>query len=64
MGAVAADGLTVVLSANALADVERVCDHLVILVDGRVRLAGDTEQLVGEHVLVVGYLRTASREVS
>jgi len=54
MGAVAADGLTVVLSANALADVERVCDHLVILVDGRVRLAGDTEQLVGEHVLVVG----------
>jgi len=54
MGAVAAEGITVVLSANALADVERVCDHLVILVDGRVRLAGDTEQLVGEHVLVVG----------
>jgi len=43
MGAVAAEGITVVLSANALADVERVCDHLVILVDGRVRLAGDTE---------------------
>ena len=54
MGAVAGDGLSVVLSANALADVERVCDHLVILIDGRVRLAGDTEQLIGEHVLVIG----------
>lgn len=54
MAAVADDGLTVVMSANALADVERVCDHVVILLDGQVRLAGDVEHLVSRHVFVSG----------
>jgi ABC-2 type transport system ATP-binding protein len=54
MSVVAEDGLTVIFSANALADVERVCDHLVILVDGRPRLAGDTEELIGSHVVAIG----------
>lgn len=54
MAAVADDEVTVVMSANALADVERVCDHVVILLDGRVRLAGDAELLASQHVFVSG----------
>ena len=54
MGAVAEDGPSVILSSNVLADVERVCEHVVILVDGRVRLSGDAEELVRSHVLVSG----------
>lgn len=54
MAAVADGGPSVVMSANALADVERVCEHVVLLVDGRVRLAGDLEDLVSQHVFVSG----------
>ena len=38
--AVAERELTVVLSSHILADLERVCDHLVILVAGRTQLVG------------------------
>ena len=54
MSVVAEDGLTVVFSANALADVERVCEHIVILVNGRPRLTGDTEELIDSHVVAIG----------
>jgi ABC-2 type transport system ATP-binding protein len=54
MSVVAQDGLTVVFSANALADVERVCEHVVLLVNGRPRLAGDTEELIESHVVAIG----------
>jgi ABC-2 type transport system ATP-binding protein len=52
MGA-AADGPTVVLASNAMADIERVCEHVVILVNGRVRVAGDVEEIERDHVVVV-----------
>ncbi|TMK26326.1 MAG: ABC transporter ATP-binding protein, partial [Actinobacteria bacterium] len=54
MGVVAEDGPSVILSSNVLADVERVCEHVVILVDGRVRISGDADELVRSHVLVSG----------
>jgi ABC-2 type transport system ATP-binding protein len=54
MSVVADDGPTVVFSANALADVERVCEHIVILVNGRPRLSGDTEELIESHVVAIG----------
>jgi ABC-2 type transport system ATP-binding protein len=54
MSVVAEDGLTVVFSANALADVERVCEHIVILLNGRPRLTGDTEELIESHVVAIG----------
>jgi ABC-2 type transport system ATP-binding protein len=54
MSVVAVDGTTIVFSANALADVERVCEHIVILVNGRPRLAGDTEELIDSHVIAIG----------
>jgi ABC-2 type transport system ATP-binding protein len=63
MGVVADDGPSVILSSNVLADVERVCEHVVILVDGRVRISGDTEDLVRSHVLVSGP-RRAGRDAA
>ncbi len=50
-----ADGeLTVLLSSHVVADLERVCDHLVLLRDGRVRLAGDIDDLLDSHRMLVG----------
>jgi ABC-2 type transport system ATP-binding protein len=46
MEAVTDQQLTVVLSSHLLGDVERVCDHLVVLDRGRVRLAGDVDDLL------------------
>jgi ABC-2 type transport system ATP-binding protein len=54
MGAVAEDGPSVVLSSNVLADVERICEHVAILVDGRIRIAGDIEELERTHFVVIG----------
>jgi ABC-2 type transport system ATP-binding protein len=52
--AVAGGGLTVLLSSHVVAELERVCDHLVLLHDGRVRLAGDIDDLIGNHRVLVG----------
>ncbi len=41
--AVAAGGLTVVLSSHLVADLERVCDHLILLAASRVQLCGDID---------------------
>ncbi|MBF9135467.1 ABC transporter ATP-binding protein [Plantactinospora sp. S1510] len=45
--------VTVVLSSHLLGDVERVCDHLVLLSASRVRLSGAVDDLVDEHFRVV-----------
>lgn len=52
--AVAAGGLTVVLSSHLVADMERVTDHLILLATGRVQLCGDIDQLLAEHQVLVG----------
>jgi ABC-2 type transport system ATP-binding protein len=61
MEAVADQDLTVVLSSHLLGDVERVCDHLVVLDTGRVRLAGDVDELLAAHHLLVGPRRDLRR---
>jgi ABC-2 type transport system ATP-binding protein len=52
--AVAAGGLTVVLSSHLVADIERVCDHLILLSASHVQLCGDIEGLLAEHQVLVG----------
>jgi ABC-2 type transport system ATP-binding protein len=54
MGAVVEDGLTVILSSHVVAELERVCDHLVVLAAGRIQLTGDIDQLLASHRLLVG----------
>src|SRR5438105_10641014 len=54
MEAVADGGLTVVLSSHILADLERVCDHLVILSRSTVQLAGPIDEIVAAHRVLTG----------
>lgn len=52
--AVAESELTVLLSSHILSDLERVCDHIVVLSKAEVQLAGDIEDVVASHRLLVG----------
>ena len=52
--AVAIGGLTVVLSSHMIADLERVCDHLILLAASRVQLCGDIETVLAQHQVLVG----------
>jgi ABC-2 type transport system ATP-binding protein len=54
MAAVAETGLTVLLSSHLLADLERSCDFLVLLSASRVQLTGETDRLLGEHLVLTG----------
>ena len=54
MEAVAMHGVSVVLSSHLVADLERVCDYLIILVVSRVELAGEVSDLLGSHHRISG----------
>ncbi|BAJ31114.1 MULTISPECIES: ABC transporter ATP-binding protein [Kitasatospora] len=58
----AADGgpeTTVVLSSHLLSDLERVCDHLVVLAGGRVRAEGGVDDLLATHFRLTTARRAA-----
>jgi ABC-2 type transport system ATP-binding protein len=57
MGAVAEHDLTVVLSSHLLADLERVCDYLIVLSAAHVQVLGTTEELLARHKLLIGPYR-------
>jgi ABC-2 type transport system ATP-binding protein len=68
MEAVAEHDLSVVLSSHLVADLERVCDYLVVLVASRVRVAGEVSALLASHHRLSGPRRDpatlpASQEV-
>lgn len=54
MEAVAEHGLSVVMSSHLVADLERVCDHLVVLVESKVCVTGDVEELLATHHRLTG----------
>jgi len=58
--AVAERGTTVVLSSHLVTDLERVCDHLVVLADSRTVLADDLDDVFATHRLLVGPRRDIS----
>ena len=51
---VAMGGLTVMMSSHLVTDMERVCDHIVILSSSRVQVCGDIDDVLAEHKLLVG----------
>jgi ABC-2 type transport system ATP-binding protein len=60
MEVVAETGMTVVLSSHIVADLERVCDHLVILSQARTQLFGSIDEIVASHRLLTGPRTDAS----
>jgi ABC-2 type transport system ATP-binding protein len=49
MEAVARHKVSVVLSSHLVADLERVCDYLIVLVASKVQLTGAVEELLASH---------------
>ncbi|MGA6169362.1 ABC transporter ATP-binding protein [Streptomyces sp. NPDC012600] len=54
MEAVAEHELSVVLSSHLVSDLERTCDYVIVLVDSRVQVAGDIDDLVACHHRLTG----------
>jgi ABC-2 type transport system ATP-binding protein len=54
MGAAGERGTTVLMSSHLVADLERVCDHLLVLRNGQVQLAGSVDDLLADHRTLVG----------
>jgi ABC-2 type transport system ATP-binding protein len=61
MMAMAADGVSVVLSSHVLAELERVADYLILMSRGRVQLAGEIDDLLASHRLLSGPAAEADR---
>jgi ABC-2 type transport system ATP-binding protein len=54
MAAVAEDEVTVLLSSHVIADLEHVCDWLVLLMSGAVQLAGAIDDVLAGHRMLTG----------
>jgi ABC-2 type transport system ATP-binding protein len=50
----AESGMSVIMSSHLVADLERVCDHLIVLVGSRVQIAGDVDEMLAGHHRLVG----------
>ncbi|GIF49994.1 ABC-2 type transport system ATP-binding protein [Asanoa ferruginea] len=48
---------SVILSSHLVSDLERVCDHLIVLTASRVRVAGEVDELMGSHYRLTGARR-------
>ena len=62
MTAMAADGVSVVLSSHVLAELERVADYLILLSRGRVQVAGEVDDLLASHLVLTGPAAEADRD--
>ena len=60
MSTVAEAEVSIVLSSHLVADLERVCDHIVLLASSRVQVAGDVDDLLATHRRLTGPRRDAA----
>jgi ABC-2 type transport system ATP-binding protein len=54
MAEAVADGVSVIFSSHVLAELERICDHLVLLSHGRVQLTGPVDAVLAGHRVLTG----------
>lgn len=54
MSEVAERGTTVLMSSHMLSELEHMCDYLLVVAEGRIRMAGDADELVPLHTVVTG----------
>ncbi|HEX3962988.1 MAG TPA: ABC transporter ATP-binding protein [Trebonia sp.] len=55
------DGVSVLLSSHALAELERVADYLIVLGGGEPRIAGEVDDLLAKHRVLTGPAADAHR---
>ncbi|MEU0049591.1 ABC transporter ATP-binding protein [Streptomyces sp. NPDC006184] len=53
-------GTTIVMSSHVVAELEDSCDHLLLVGGGRIRLAGEIDDLLGAHLRVTGAAGTTA----
>ena len=58
--AVAEGDLSVVLSSHLVHDLERVCDHVILLASSRTQICDDIETVLASHRMLLGPRRMAS----
>jgi ABC-2 type transport system ATP-binding protein len=61
MTAMADDGMSVLLSSHALAELERVADYLILLSGGQVQVVGEVDDLLACHRVLTGPAAEADR---
>jgi ABC-2 type transport system ATP-binding protein len=61
MEVVAEDGISVVFSSHAVSELERVCDYLIVLADGRLQVSDDVDHLLDTHRVLTGPSEQANR---
>ncbi|ASO22335.1 ABC-2 type transport system ATP-binding protein [Actinoalloteichus hoggarensis] len=61
MEVVAERETTVVISSHVVSELERMCDHLAVLTNGRLRVAGETDALRSGHRLITCPVEDAER---
>jgi ABC-2 type transport system ATP-binding protein len=61
MATVAEQEVSVVMSSHLVADLERVCDYLVVLADSQVQVTGTVDDLLATHHLLTGPRRETGR---
>ncbi|WP_406421166.1 ABC transporter ATP-binding protein [Streptomyces sp. NBC_00873] len=54
MAEAAEHATTIVMSSHILTELEGACDYLLLVDGGRVRLGGETEEILGAHALLTG----------
>jgi ABC-2 type transport system ATP-binding protein len=57
MAFIADHSSSVILSSHLVSDLERVCDYLIVLVNSRVQVAGEVEDLLATHYRLAGARR-------
>ncbi|MFF1930593.1 ABC transporter ATP-binding protein [Streptomyces sp. NPDC058228] len=57
MAEAAEHATTIVMSSHILAELEGACDYLLLVDGGRVRLGGETEDILAAHALLTGPVR-------
>jgi ABC-2 type transport system ATP-binding protein len=53
--------VSVVLASHLIADLERVCDYLILVAEGRVQLSGEVDELLATHRRLSGPRRDSAR---
>ena len=61
MSAVAEEGLLFLLSSHVVAELQRVCDYVVLLAAGQVQLMGDVDDVVAGHHILTGPVADADQ---
>jgi ABC-2 type transport system ATP-binding protein len=63
MSSAVGTGLTVIIASHVVSELERLCDWLIVLTDGRVQVAGPTDDLLAAHRLLTVPRATGDAEL-